>query len=77
MKLINLMISYICFDLFWIPNKSTYTKEIYDCYPKNISLKKFEKMETLKFYGYAISKFKYNKSTTKIFKLIPNRQEIL
>ena len=53
---------FICLDLLWIPNKSTYTKEIYDCYPKNISLKKFEKMETIKFYGYAISKFKYNKS---------------
>jgi hypothetical protein len=53
---------FICLDLFWIPNKSTYTKEIYDCYPKNISLKKFEKKETLKFYGYAISKFRYNKS---------------
>ena len=53
---------YICLDLIWIPNKSTYTKEIYDCYPKNISLKKFERIETLKFYGYAISKFKFNKS---------------
>ena len=52
----------ICLDLIWIPNKSTYTKEIYDCYPKNISLKKFERIETLKFYGYAISKFKFNKS---------------
>ena len=52
---------YICLDLIWIPEKSTYSREIYDCYPKSLSKNKFKKIETLKFYGYAVTKFRINK----------------
>ncbi len=52
---------YICLDLLWVPEKSTYSKEIYDCYPKSVSTNRFKKLETLKFYGYAVTKFEINK----------------
>tara|TARA_Y100000031_G_scaffold148775_1_gene185561 strand:+ start:1026 stop:2471 length:1446 start_codon:yes stop_codon:yes gene_type:complete len=50
---------YICLDLLWIPTKGTYTDDIYNCYPKITSTENFKKMETLKFNGYAITKYKF------------------
>ena len=52
---------YICLDLMRIPERSTYTKEIYDCYPNLVSTDRFKKSETLKFYGYAVTKFEIYK----------------
>ena len=34
---------YICLDLIWIPKKNTYSKEIYDCYPKSVNTERFKK----------------------------------
>lgn len=48
---------YVCLDLLWKPEISTYSKELYDCYPKSINTNKFKKSKTLKFYGYAVTKF--------------------
>ena len=52
---------YICLDLVWTQKKSTYSKEIYDCYPKSVNIEKFKKSKTYKFYGYAVTEFKINK----------------
>ena len=53
---------YICLDLIWIPKKSTYSKEIYDCYPKSVNTERFKKSKTFKFFGYAVTEFKIDKS---------------
>ena len=53
---------YICLDLIWIPKKNTYSKEIYDCYPKSVNTERFKKSKTFKFFGYAVTEFKINKS---------------
>jgi len=50
---------YICLDLTWIQAKGTYADEIYNCYSKTANTEKFEKLETLKFNGYAITKYKF------------------
>ena len=33
---------YVCLDLLWKPEISTYSKELYDCYPKSINTNKFK-----------------------------------
>ena len=53
---------YICLDLIWNPGKDTYLKEIYDCYPKSVNTERFKKSKTFKFFGYAVTEFKFNKS---------------
>ncbi|MDB4193507.1 glycosyltransferase family 39 protein [Candidatus Pelagibacter sp.] len=52
---------YLCLDLVWIQTKGTYTDEIYNCYPKIANTEKFKKLKTLKFNGYAITKYKFIK----------------
>ena len=52
---------YICLDLVWIPNNITDTKDTYDCYPKSKNMNKFIKDKTLKFNGYAVTKFRINR----------------
>ena len=50
---------YLCLDLVWIQTKGTYTDEIYNCYPKTANIEKFKKLKTLKFNGYAITRYKF------------------
>ena len=51
---------YLCLDLSWDQTKGSYWDEMYDCFPKNIKIDNYNRLESLRLNGLVITKYKFN-----------------